>query len=163
MYEPIKDETKKLYTKIWTHYSVGRLNYQQLGELFSCSEDTISNAIQWCAENRTQLDPRILTEAAKETLENRIRELRSDAIRIKEGSSINWNAYIGMNKLIKENEELLWKLQGVIQDKSIVTISTTQVNQVVKAKDEAMEKLTDDKRRELATRIREVIKGQEDH
>ena len=46
-------------------------------------------------------------EAAKESLENRLREFRSDLVKIKETEPINWNAVIGIHKLIKENEELL--------------------------------------------------------
>lgn len=157
MYEPIKEETKKQYLRIWTHFAVGHLNQQQLAELFGCSDDTVSNAINWCAENRVQFPTPILAEAAKEAVENRLRELKNDLIRIKEGSSVNWNAVIGLNKLIKENEELLWKLQSVIMDKSIVNINTTQVSQIVKARDEILEKLNEDERKNVITRIREVL------
>ena len=157
MYEPIKAETKKQYLRIWTHYAVGHLNQQQLAELFGCSEDTISNAIKWCAENRVQHPTPILAEAAKEAVEARLRELKNDLIRIREVPHVNWNAVIGMSKLIKENEELLWKLQAVIIDKSIVNISTTQINQVVKARDEVVEKLNDEERKHIASRIREVL------
>ena len=160
MYEPMKDETKRQYLRIWTHYAVGHLNQQQLAELFGCSEDTISNAIKWCAENRAQHPTPILAEAAKEAIETRLRELKNDLIRIKEVSSVNWNAVIGINKLIKENEELLWKLQAVIINKSI--INTTQINQVVKARDEVVERLNDDQRKHITSRIREVLNQQPD-
>ena len=157
MYEPVKDETKKEYLRIWTHYAVGHLSQQQLAELFGCSEDTIANAINWCAENRAQFSTPILAEAAKEAVETRLRELKNDLVRIKQSSSVNWNAVIGVNKLIKENEELLWKLQSVILDKSIVNINATQINQVVKDRDEVVEKLNDDQRKHIASRIREVL------
>ncbi len=155
MYEPIKDATKEQYVKIWVHFSVGHLNHQQLAELFGCSHDTVANAITWCAENRAQFNTTILIEAAKESLETRLRELKNDLVRIKEGQPINWNAVIGLNRLIKENEELLWKLQSVIQDKNIVNV--TQINQVLKARDEIVENLNDEQRQQLASRIREIV------
>ena len=161
-YEPIKEETKEQYLKIWLNYSVGHLSQEQLAKLFGCSHDTIANAIKWAAEHRAQFDSFILAESAKEALENRLRELKNDLVRIKEASPINWNAVIGINKIIKENEELLWKLQAVIQDRSIVTVNTTQVNQVLKARDEAVERLTDGERGKLAARIREAI-GKQDN
>jgi len=156
-YEPIKEETKEQYLKIWLNYSVGHLNQEQLAKLFSCSHDTIANAIKWAAENKTQFDNYILAESAKESLENRLRELKNDLVRIKEANPINWNAVIGINKIIKENEELLWKLQAVIQDRSIVTVNAMQVNQVLKARDEVVERLTDGEREKLAARIREIV------
>jgi len=157
MYEPVKDNTKEQYLKIWAHYSVGHLSQHQLSELFDCSEDTVRNAVRWCADNRVQFDTHILVEAAKESLETRLRELKNDLGRIKQVEPINWNAVIGVHKLIKENEELLWKLQSVIQDRSIVSIHTTQINQVAKARDEIEENLTYDERKDLACRIRETI------
>jgi len=156
-YEPIKEETKEQYLKIWLNYSVGHLSREQLATLFSCSHDTVANAIKWAAENRAQFDNYILAESAKESLENRLRELKNDLVRIKEANPINWNAVIGINKIIKENEELLWKLQAVIQDRSIITVNATQVNQVLKARDEAVERLSDGEREKLAARIRQVI------
>jgi len=162
-YEPVKEETKELYLKIWLNFSVGHLSQEQLAKLFDCSVDTIANAIEWCAENRVQLPNQVLAEAAKEALENRIRELKSDLVRLKEGNPINWNAVIGMYKLIKENEELLWKLQAVLQDRSIVTINSTQVNQVLKARDEIIEGMTDGQRAELISRVREITNQQGDN
>lgn len=156
-YEPIKDETKEQYLKIWTHFAVGHFTREQLAKLFDCSPDTIANAIEWCADNRIQFKTPILAEAAKEAVEARIRELKNDLVRIKESNAINWNWVIGINKLIKENEELLWKLQAVIQDKSIITINATQVNQALKARDEIIEGMSNDKRQEIISRVREVI------
>ena len=154
-YEPIKDETKELYLKIWMHYSVGHLSQEQLSKLFDCSPDTIANAIGWAAENRTQFSTPVLAEAAKESLESRLREHRTDLVKIKESIPVNWNAVIGMNKLIQETEELLWKLQSVIQDRSIITLNATQVNQVLKARDEITEGMSDEQRRELISRVRD--------
>jgi len=161
-YEPVKEETKEQYLKIWTHYSVGHLSQEQLAKLFDCSPDTVSNAIQWAGENRTQFSTPILAEAAKESLENRLRELRSDLVRIKESNPVNWNAVIGMHKLIKENEELLWKLQTIIHDRSIITLNTSQINQVLKARDEALEVMDDDQRHKLISRIKEIAGQQGD-
>ena len=161
-YEPIKPETQEQYLKIWTHYSVGHFSQEQLAKLFDCSQDTVANAVKWAAENRTQFESPILAEAAKESLENRLRELRSDLVRIKENDPINWNAVIGIHKLIKENEELLWRLQAVIQDRSIVTLNTMQVNQVLKARDEILEGMSHEQRQMLISRIREVAGEQSD-
>ena len=66
-YEPVKEETKEQYLKIWTHYSVGHFSQEQLAKLFECSQDTIANAIKWAAENRAQFESPILAEAAKES------------------------------------------------------------------------------------------------
>ena len=156
-YEPVKDETKELYLKIWVNFSVGHLSQEHLAKLFECSPDTVSNAIKWAADNRTQFASQVLAEAAKEAVEARIRELKNDLVRIKESNAINWNWVIGINKLIKENEELLWRLQAVIQDRSMVTINTTQVNQVLKARDEVLEGMSDGDRKQVISRIREVI------
>lgn len=158
-YEPIKAETKELYLKIWMNYSVGHLSQEQLAKLFDCSQDTVTNAVGWAAENRTRFQTPVLAEAAKESLENRLRELRTDLVKIKETTPVNWNAVIGMNKLIQENEELLWKLQAVIQDRSIVTVNMAQVNQVSKAREEITEGMNDEQRRELISRIREITGG----
>lgn len=158
-YAPVKEGTKELYLKIWLHYSVLHLNQEQLGECFKCSQDTVTNAIGWAAENRTRFQTPVLAEAAKESLENRLRELRTDLLSIKGKAPVNWNAVIGMNKLIQENEELLWKLQAVIQDRSVITLNTVQVNQVSKARDEVTEGMNDEQRRELISRIREVTGG----
>ena len=117
MYEPLKDETKEQYLKIWSHYAIGHLNQEQLAQLFNCSQDTIGNAISWCAKNRMKFSPAILVEAAKEALESRLRELRNDLVRIKEGNPINWNAVIGLNRLIGDTEESLWQFQAVIEGK----------------------------------------------
>ena len=148
--------------KIWMHYCVGHLSQEQLAKLFDCSQDTVANAIKWAAENRTQFATPVLAEAAKESLENRLRDLRNDLVRIKETEPVNWNAVIGMNKLIKENEELLWKLQAVIQDRSIITLNNSQINQVVRARDEIMEGMTDDERQTLISGIRQALTKQDD-
>ncbi len=160
-YEPVKDETKGQYLKIWTHYCVGHMSQEELAKLFNCSQDTVANAINWAAENRTQFNTPILAEAAKESLESRLRELKNDLVRIKESEPVNWNAVIGMNKLIKENEELLWKLQAVIQDRSVITLNASQINQVVKARDEILEGMTDDERQALISGIRQAITRQD--
>jgi len=160
-YEPIKQETKELYTKIWTHYSVGHFTQEQLAGLFNCSVDTVANAIKWGANNRVQLPSQVIMEAAKEAVESRIRESMNDLVRIKAETPINWNAVIGTNKLIKENEELLWRLQGIIQDKSIVTINSTQVNQLVQARDEVIEGMSEDERQQLISSIKAVTDRQE--
>jgi hypothetical protein len=157
MYDPLKEETKEHYLKIWIHYAVAHFNQDQLAKLFNCSQDTIANAITWAAENRIQFNTPILAEAAKEAIETRLRELKNDLVRIKESNPINWNAVIGLNKLIKEDEELLWKLQRVIEDRSLITINAVQVNQVLKARDEIIEVMTDGERKELTARIREAI------
>jgi len=81
---------------------------------------------------------------------------------LKRGAGVNWNVVIGLNKLIKENEELLWKLQAVIQDKSLVTVNATQVNQVIKARNETVDNLDEGTRNELITRVREIIGKQGD-
>lgn len=162
-YEPKKDETKELYIKIWTHYSVGHFTQEQLAKLFECSVDTVSNGIKWGANNRVQLPSQVIIEAAKEAVESRIRELMNDLVRIKQESPINWNAVIGTNKLIKENEELLWKLQGVIQDRSVVTINSTQVNQVVQARDEVIEGMTDEEQQQLISSIKAITDKQENN
>lgn len=159
-YEPIKEETKEEYLKIWTHYSVGHLSQEQLAKLFDRSQDTVANAIKWAADNRAQFDSPILAEAAKESLESRLRDLRSDLIKIKEATPVNWNAVIGIHKIIKDNEELLWRLQCVIQDRSIVTLNSTQVNQVLKARDELLEGMSNEQRQILISRIREATDGQ---
>ena len=159
MYEPIKDATKELYIKIWVHYSVGHLSQQQLAELFDCGENTIRNAVKWCADNRIQFDTPILVEAAKESLETRLRELKTDLVNIKEMHPVNWNAVIGVHKIIKENEELLWKLQSVIQDKNIVNINAIQITQVAKAREEIEGNLTNEQRNSLVARIRETVNG----
>ncbi len=161
-YEPTKQDTKEFYTRVWTNYAVAHLSQEQLASLFDCSVDTIANAIKWGANNRTQMPSPVVMEAAKEALESRIRELKNDLVRIKEGTPINWNAVIGMNKLIKENEELLWKLEGVIQDKSVITINSNQVNQVLKARDEIIEGMSQDERQKIISRIREVTGEQVD-
>jgi hypothetical protein len=160
-YEPIKQETKELYLKIWINYSVGHLSIEQLAKLLQCSHDTIVNAIQWAAENRIQFKSGILAEAAKEALESRVRELKNDLVRIKEATPVNWNAVIGVNRVIKENEELLWKLEAVIPDRSFITINTTQVNQLAGARDAAMEVLNEEDRLELAGRLRQIIQKSE--
>jgi len=158
MYEPLKDTTKEEYLKIWTHYSVGHFTQEQLAKLFNCSQDTVANAIKWSADNRTQFKSIILAEAAKEAVEAKLRELSNDLIRIKEKEPVNWNAAIGLEKLILENRQLLWKLQAVIQDKSLVTVNnTTQVNQVIKARDEIVEGMNDAERQQVISRIREVV------
>lgn len=156
-YEPSKEETKEQYLKIWTHYSVGHFTQEQLAKLFECSQDTVANAINWAAENKTQFKSFLLAEAAKEAVEAKLRELSNDLIRIKEKEPVNWNAAIGLEKLILENRQLLWKLQAVIQDKSIITINNTQVNQVLKARDELVEGMNDEQRNQVISRIREVI------
>jgi len=156
-YEPIKEETKEQYLKIWTHYSVGHFTQEQLAKLFECSQDTIANAINWAADNKTQFKSSLLAEAAKEAIEAKLRELSNDLVRLKEKEPVNWNAVIGLEKLILENRQLLWKLQAVIQDKSLVTVNTTQVNQVIKARDELVENLSDGERQQIITTIRETI------
>ena len=162
-YEPIKDETQEQYLKIWTHFAVGHFTKEQLAKLFNCSHDTIANAIDWCADNRLQLKTPVLLQAAMEAVETRLRELRNDLVRIREKEPVNYNWVLGINKQVKENEELLWKLQAVIQDKSSITINTTQVSQVIKARDEITGRLTDDERREVAARLREITSRQNDN
>ena len=161
-YEPVKEETKELYLKIWLHFSVGHISQEQLAKLFGCSVDTISNAIKWCAENRAKFDTPVLLESAKEALENRIRELKNDLVRIKESDPINWNAVVGITKLIQADEQLLWRLQAVIQDRSIVTINATQVNQVAKARDEIIEGMSNEQRQQVISSIRAVTGKQDD-
>ena len=115
-YEPKKDDTKELYIKIWIHYAVGHFNQEQLAKTFECSHDTISNAIKWGAINRLKFDGYVLSEAAQEALEGRLRELRNDLVRIKESKTVNWNAVIGTNRLINEVEQVLWRFQSILQD-----------------------------------------------
>ncbi len=157
-YEPVKNETQEQYVKIWTHYSVAHFTQPQLSKLFDCGVDTIANAIKWCADNRTQFKSSVLAEAAKEAVEAKLRELGNDLVRIKDKEPINWNAAIGIEKLILENRQLLWKLQAIIQDKSMVTVNNIiQNNQVLQARDEMMEGMDNDKRQQIITSIREII------
>lgn len=121
-YEPIKEETKDLYLKIWTHYSIGHFTQEQLAKLFGCSTDTILNAIKWGAANRTIFEPDILIEAAKEAVEAKLRDLSNDILTVKGKEFINWNAAIGIEKIIFTYREILWKLQGILYDKNIVGI-----------------------------------------
>jgi hypothetical protein len=67
---------------------------------------------------------------AKETLEVRLRELRTDLNRIKETNPINWNAVIGIYKLIKENERLLWEFQCITQSKDPRSIYNPQFQDI---------------------------------
>ena len=129
MYEPLKETTKEQYLKIWSHYAIGHLNQEQLAKLFNCSPDRIGNAIRWCARNRIQFSSSILTEAAKEAIENRLQELQNDLIKVRETTPANWNAYIGLQRLIKENEELLWQFQTIMQGKGSITVKTTPFQQ----------------------------------
>ena len=162
-YEPIKDETQEQYLKIWTHFAVGHFTKEQLAKLFDCSHDTIANAIEWSSDNRLQLKTPVLLQAAMEAVETRLRELRNDLVRVREKEPVNYGWVLGINKQIKENEELLWKLQAVIQDKSSITINTIQANQVIKARDEIVGRLNDDERREVATRLREIASRRDDN
>lgn len=157
-YEPVKNETQEQYVKIWTHYSVAHFTQPQLAKLFDCGVDTIANAIKWAADNRTQFKSSVLAEAAKEAVEAKLRELGNDLVRIKGKEPINWNAAIGIEKLILENRQLLWKLQVVIQDKSMVTVNNIiQNNQILQARDEMMEAMNNDKRQQIISSIREII------
>ena len=162
-YDPKKDETQEQYFKIWSHYSVGHFTKEQLAKLFDCSHDTIANALEWCSSNRLQLKTPVLLQAAMEAVEARLRELRNDLVRIREKEPVNYNWVLGINKQVKENEELLWKLQVVIQDKSSITINATQVSQIIKARDEITGRLNDDERREVAARLREIASRRNDN
>lgn len=122
-YEPLKPETQEQYLKIWTHFCIAHFNKRQLAELFQVSEDTVANAIKWSAINRTKFEPFILAEAAKEALEVRLRDLNNDIVRIKESSPVNWNAIIGLQKIIQENEKMLWKFQCLIRDVNIIDVT----------------------------------------
>ena len=122
-YEPIKPETQEQYLKIWTHFCIAHFNKRQLAELFQCSEDTVSNAIQWSATNRTNFESFIFAEAAKEALEVRLRNLNNDLAQIRESSPVNWNAIIGLHKVIQETEKMLWKFQCLIRDVNIIEAS----------------------------------------
>lgn len=124
-YEPLKPETQELYLKIWTHYSVGHFTQEQLAKLFECSTDTISNAVKWGAANRTIFEPNILIEAAKEAVEAKLRDLSNDILTVKGKELTNWNAAIGLEKIIFTYREILWKLQGILYDKNIVGIVAT--------------------------------------
>ena len=96
----------------WENYDA---EVKEIAEIVDCTPETVNNAVEWCAENRLQFKAGILAEAAKEAVEARLRELKNDLVRIKESKAINWNWVIGINRLIQENEELLWRLQAVIQ------------------------------------------------
>ena len=122
-YEPLKPETQEQYLKIWAHFCIAHFNKRQLAELFQVSEDTVANAIQWSATNRSKFQSFIFAEAAKETLEVRLRELNNDLIRIKESKPVNWNAIIGLHKIIQENEKMLWKFQCLIRDVNIIEVA----------------------------------------
>jgi len=157
MYEPTKEKTKELYTKIWIYHIVSNQNLTHVAEKFGCSVDTVMNALNYCAEELPQLKTTVLLEGAKESVRVKLRGLEDDITKIKGQSKTNWNAILGLHRLIKEYKELLWKLESVIQDRSIVTINSTQVNQVLKARDEAEETLSDEERKNLTCRIREAI------
>ena len=120
MYEPVKEGKKEFYLKIWMHYAVGHFSQEQLANLFNCSQDTIYNAVKWSANTRVQFDVPVFAEAAKEAVEARLRELKNDLVRVKESERVNWNYVIGLNRLIKESEESLWRFQGLIQDKNFI-------------------------------------------
>lgn len=153
-YEPIKEETKRLYLKIWSHYAIRHLSQEQLAKLFDCSQDTVTNAVKWCAKNRTQFHQYVLAEAAKEALENRLRELKNDLVRIKEENPINWNAVIGINRIIKDNEELLWKFQAVIDSNSQVNIDVTNMSS-----DKYRTMLEYEEEREMDRKARKEVNG----
>lgn len=121
-YEPLKDDTKEEYRKIWTHYAVGHFTQEQLAKLFNCSQDTVANAIKWAAGRRFRFEASILAESAQEAIETKLRELNSDIIKIREKEPINWNAIIGIEKLVIYYRELLWKFQGVVLDKSVMHV-----------------------------------------
>lgn len=122
-YEPVKDETKESYLKIWTHYAVGNFTQEQLAALFNCSQDTVHNAIMWSAENRVRFSDLVFVEAAKEAVETKLREFNNDLARLKGRDPVNWNAVIGIEKLVFTYRDLFWRLNGVISDRSIVQIN----------------------------------------
>jgi hypothetical protein len=143
---------------VWAHYSVAHFTQSQLAKLFNCGVDTVANAIKWCAENRTQFKSSVLAESAKEAVEAKLRELGNDLVRIKDKEPVNWNVVIGFEKLILENRQLLWKLQAVMQDKSGVTVNNIiENNQIIKARDELVEGMSDGERQQVLSRIREVL------
>jgi len=124
---PITDLTKAQYLKIWTHYSVGHFTLKQLTELFGVCDKTVQKAIKWAGNNRLQFPTEVLCESAKEALEVRLRTLASDLTAIKGSTTVNWNAYIGLLRVINENEKLLWQLQSVLAG-SQVTINNINAN-----------------------------------
>jgi len=126
-YEPITSKAQEQYLKIWTHYAVGRFTLKQLCELFQVTEETVKSAVKWAGSNRLQFPTEVLAESAKEALESRLRTLSTDLTTIKQGTPVNWNAYIGLLRVINDNEKLLWQLQSVLAG-SQVTINNIQAN-----------------------------------
>ena len=163
-YEPLKPETQEFYLKIWTHFVVGHFNQRQLAQLFQCNEDTIGNAIHWCADNRTQFTINILATAAQEAVEARLRDLSSDLIKAKETNPTNWNAVIGLYKLIQENEQMLWKFQAIVYDRTIIQITEPVTPQMESIHNFAKEirKLHDDDRLALAAVLERINKREEE-
>ena len=158
-YEPVKQETRDFYLKIWTHHSVGTFNKPQLAELFQCDDETILNGITWGAKNRTKFKPEVLAEAAMEAYEAKIRECNNDIIRLKAVQPVNWKAVFGLEKIVLEVRDRLHKLQGIVVDRGGMTINNVVAsNHLVKVSDELAEGLSDDERRQLAARIREACR-----
>ena len=114
-YQPLKLETKEQYLKIWANFAIGHIGQEELASLFGCSQDTIANAIKWVALHRIQFTTPVFAEAAKTAIEARLKELRGDLARIRGSDAVNWNWVIGLTKLIQEDEQLLWGMQGLIQ------------------------------------------------
>ena len=170
MYEPVKKETKEQYLRIWTNYAISRLNQHQLAEMFEVSEETISNAINWCAVNRLQFSPGVLLEAAKEAVETKIRELKEDLGRIKDTDQVNWNAAIGIGKLMQDYEEMLWQFQSIIRQKQPIVIDSVEIlqfqKQDTKAKEERsarewVDTLNNNQKRLFALTMNAIKEGKE--
>lgn len=132
MYEPLKPETKEKYIHIWVAYTLFHIDQKHLGDLFYCDEDTISNAITWCANNRLLFSTRVLVEAAKECIERQLVVFGEDVRKVKSSKPVNWNAVIGLYRLTKDYRELLWQFQALIQNKqpTIVDNDAAQFQQL---------------------------------
>ena len=165
-YQPVKQETQEEYLKIWTEYVITSVSQEQLAVVFGCSTDTVYNALNWVAEHRMQFQPSVLIEVAKETIANKLRGLNSDILKVKEKEPVNWNGIIGLEKLVLCYRDLLWKFQGVVQDRNIIQIDAPmrpEIQLIHNATEEIKaSRMTKEEREAISAIFEKALKRQED-
>lgn len=118
----MKDETKQKYFKIYIMYTLAHATEEQIAQQLSVCRRTIAKAIKWVVDSRMDIPNDWALQIAVDGVRYRMQQLTEDMNKERKRDNPCLNAVIGFQRALKENQELLLKLQSLLVEKIDLTV-----------------------------------------
>lgn len=181
---PSTEEECKLVQDVWLNYSVNNLTEEELTKQFHISKAYIKKAVQWVLENKLMVyDAKMQKESSIESARWRMKEIRIDLSRVREkygkpNKDENWEivrdkngnpilyeykyndimAIVMLQRALRENDELILKLYGLLSNSGVNVINNVNVDAQKESvrKEVASLDLTEERREEMVKILQQV-------